>query len=109
MPEPDLLVCTEAQGLRKPHPDQALLVIEVADSSLDRDRDKALEYAAARVAEYWILDVNNRRVELFRNSVVDKSTELGFRYSSMKLIDERESIEPLSKPGSTIHLAQFFT
>src|SRR5690349_5783719 len=67
MPEPDALVCTEAQNLRVPHPNEALLVVEVADSSLSKDREKALEYAAAKVPEYWIIDVNNRRVEVYRD------------------------------------------
>ena len=109
MSEPDALVCTDAHYLRHPHPNEAVLVIEVADSSLDRDRDKALEYAAAKVPEYWIIDVNNRRVELHRDPVIDKTTALGFRYASVRLVEENESIEPLAKPGSPIPIAQFFS
>jgi Uma2 family endonuclease len=108
MPEPDALVCTDAHFLRQPHPKEAVLVIEVADSSLDRDREKALEYAAAKVPEYWILDVNNRRVELYRDPVIDKTTALGFRYALMRLVEENETIEPLAKSGSAMAIAQFF-
>jgi Uma2 family endonuclease len=108
MPEPDALVCTDAHFLHQPHPREAVLVIEVADSSLDRDREKALEYAAAKVPEYWIVDVNNRRVELYRDPVVDKTTALGFRYASMRLVEENERIEPIAKPGSLIVIAQLF-
>src|SRR5437588_99063 len=53
LPELDLLVCTIEAGARQPHPAQAELIIEVAEYSLAHDRDKALEYAAAKVAEYW--------------------------------------------------------
>jgi Uma2 family endonuclease len=47
------------------HPTSALLVIEVADSSLARDRDKAAWYAAAGIPEYWIVDLTGRVVEVY--------------------------------------------
>jgi hypothetical protein len=39
------------------HPTAAWLVIEVADSSLDRDRAKATVYAAAGVLEHWLVNL----------------------------------------------------
>ena len=63
-PEPDLAV-TRDEPDRRSHPSTALLVIEVADSSLDRDReDKAPIYAQAGVPEYWIVDVNTATIEV---------------------------------------------
>jgi Uma2 family endonuclease len=109
MPEPDGLVCTAPQGLRQPHPNEALLAVEVADSSLEEDRDKAFEYAAASVPEYWIIDVHNRQVELYRDPIPDKSTELGARYSTLRLLNPSDSIELLARPGVSISLAQVFT
>lgn len=60
-PHPDLV-------LLRPHPDRyrtrqagprdALLVVEVADSSLLRDLEKAVQYARAGIPEYWLLDVS---------------------------------------------------
>ena len=108
MPEPDALVCTTAQGERRPHPSAAVLVIEVADSSLAYDREKALEYAAAQVPEYWIIDVNRRRIEVYRNPVVDATTELGFRYPPPTFIETSGSVAPRSGLGSAILVAQFF-
>jgi Uma2 family endonuclease len=108
MPEPDGLVCTVEQGARKPHPNRAVMVIEVADSSQEKDRDKALEYAAAGVPEYWLVDVRDRWVELYRHPVPDKSTELGFRYSSLQLLKPSDSIELLAKPGVSVPLSQLF-
>ncbi|HEY7118505.1 MAG TPA: Uma2 family endonuclease [Tepidisphaeraceae bacterium] len=108
MPEPDGLVCTAEQGARRPHPDRAVLVIEVADSSQEKDREKALEYAAAAIPEYWLVDVRERRVELYRHPVTDGSTQLGFRYSSLQLLNPSDSIELLEKPGVAVALAQFF-
>ena len=45
-------------------PDDVLLVIEVADSSLDYDRDEKLpRYAASGIAEVWIVDVAGQSIE----------------------------------------------
>jgi Uma2 family endonuclease len=55
-PEPDVAIVPPGDYLDD-HPTTAWLVIEVADSSLDRDRAKAKVYAAARVAEYWIVNL----------------------------------------------------
>jgi Uma2 family endonuclease len=69
-PEPDLV-------LLRPHPDRylsrqagpwdALLVVEVSDSSLERDRDvKGPMYARAAIPEYWLVDVNREVVLVHR-------------------------------------------
>ena len=108
VPEPDALVCTTAQFGRKPHPNQALLVIEVADSSLQFDREKALDYAAAQVPEYWIVDANARHVEVYRKPVPDPSSKLGFKYPSPQLVPADQSIELMCKPGSFFAVSQLF-
>jgi Uma2 family endonuclease len=108
MPEPDALVCTVEQNLRRPHPDQAVLVIEVADSSLATDRDKALDYAAAGIPEYWIVDVNRRVVEVYRSPLADPTAVLGFRFPEPSTYSSDASIELLAKPGVTIQIAQLF-
>jgi Uma2 family endonuclease len=54
------------------HPSRALLLIEVADSSLQHDRRiKGPLYAAAGVPEYWIVDVTAGTVEIHRDPGVD--------------------------------------
>jgi len=67
-PEPDLAVVTAAEAERAPrHPESALLVIEVADTTLRMDRlVKAPIYAEAGVVEYWIVNVAARQVERHR-------------------------------------------
>lgn len=62
-PEPDLCV-VPAGDHRERHPSKALLVIEVAESSLAKDRRKSIIYAGAGVPEYWLVDVESRRVEV---------------------------------------------
>jgi Uma2 family endonuclease len=63
-PEPDLAVVPR-EPFGAPHPDRALLVVEVADSSLRKDRDiKRGIYAEAGVPEYWIVDVAGAAVDV---------------------------------------------
>lgn len=102
IPEPDFAVCTHEQGLHLPYPTTALLIIEVSDSSLSHDRRKALEYAAAGVPEYWIIDLNDRCIEVYRNPVEDRTSPLGFRYPPPTIVRENESIAPLSLSGEIV-------
>jgi len=66
-PEPDVFVVPSGDLWRQ-HPTSALLVVEVARSSLRRDRGaKALLYASCEVDEYWIVDVDGGVVEIYRD------------------------------------------
>ena len=68
-PEPDLAVVPLGR-YAKQHPTQAHLVIEVARSSLDYDREtKAPIYAQSGVAGYWIVDVDARVIEVYRQPI----------------------------------------
>lgn len=89
-PEPDIAV-VQKDYTRRDHPSEVLLLIEVADSSLRKDRGLKLEiYAQARVPEYWIVDVSTmtvtvhtvpldgqyERVEMLRDGDVLRPTRL---------------------------------
>lgn len=63
-PEPDAAVVALGD-YETAHPSTALLVVEVADSTLRRDRGKAAIYAAASVREYWIVNLSARTVEVY--------------------------------------------
>ena len=64
-PEPDVAVVEPGDYLDG-HPQTAWLLIEVADSSLARDRAKARLYAEAQVTEYWIVNLVDEVVEVHR-------------------------------------------
>lgn len=87
-PEPDIAVCPPRPWrLRKP--DQAHLVIEIAATSQRKDRGpKAAVYALAGVPEYWIIDVDKRRIERYRRPVDGRYAEC-----SMHAADETVAIE----------------
>ena len=69
-PEPDLSVVRSEAALaldRHPGPADVAILIEVADSSLplDRNRKQAI-YAAAGIPEYWIVNLDQRCIEVYR-------------------------------------------
>ena len=66
-PEPDVFVLREALK-RVAKGTDVLLVVEISDTTLQDDLDtKKTLYARAGVAEYWVLNVTNRRLFVFRN------------------------------------------
>ena len=68
-PQPDIaLVKLKAGELDYARPEDVYLLIEAADSSLERDRDfKGFLYARDGISEYWIVDLNAEQLEVYRN------------------------------------------
>lgn len=69
LPEPDVAVIPAPKQLyldRHPTEKDVCLVVEVADTSLDEDRRlKLRQYARAKIAVYWILNIRDRQVEVY--------------------------------------------
>lgn len=69
-PQPDIAIVEKRQDsytVSHPTPDDIRLVIEISDSSLDYDLNiKRLVYAKAEIEEYWVMDVQERELHLFR-------------------------------------------
>jgi len=99
-PEPDLAVV--AGGPRRhlgAHPRSAALVVEVAESSLAYDRrEKALLYARAGIAEYWIVNLAERRLEVHREPAPSG-------YRRVDSLSAAEEIAPLGAPAAAIAIA----
>lgn len=75
-PEPDVAVVPR-RDYSTAHPSEALLVIEVADSSLRFDRtEKAALYAESGVPEYWVVNVRDRLIEVHDQIVGDAYTRV---------------------------------
>ncbi len=68
-PQPDLALAKEDPSRRRlPGPEEALLVVEVSDTTLAYDRNVKLPlYAGAGISEAWIVDLQNRKVEIHTN------------------------------------------
>jgi Uma2 family endonuclease len=96
-PQPDLvLLRREAPRRRVALPEHALLVVEVADSSLEDDRRiKAPLYSLAGIPEYWIVDIKGQRVEVY-----SEPSAAGYRASRFYL--RGESLSPAFAPDMTV-------
>lgn len=95
-PEPDLAVVPGNPADFHQHPSTALLVVEVSDSSLRLDRRKANAYAAAGVEDYWIINLPDRVVEVYRDPVPDATAEFGHRYGSLVTLRPGDLVIPLA-------------
>ena len=79
-PQPDVALLSPRddyydQALARP--DDILLLIEVADTSLDYDREQKLpRYAASNVAEVWIIDVDQQIVEQYSQPMQGQYTQI---------------------------------
>lgn len=103
-PVPDLAVVATTEGSAQAHPRHALLVIEVSDTTLGKDRRVKLAlYARYGVPEYWIVNVKNSTVEVHR----DPDPEAG-RYRTLLTAGPEATLSPLSVPGITISLHELF-
>lgn len=68
MPTPDLLLATGCERQAPLHANQVLLAIEIADHTLELDREVKLPlYARHGVAELWLMHVNARALEVYRD------------------------------------------
>ncbi len=104
-PEPDAAVVKGIiRDYTAAHPKTAELIIEVSDSTLRYDRTKKLSlYAKNKIQEYWILNVKNRSLEVYRRPIRDK--KLGFIYTEIKILTEKDSVSPLAAPAAKIKVA----
>ncbi|MCC5598067.1 Uma2 family endonuclease [Nostoc favosum] len=104
-PEPDIAVVRiDARKYidRHPAPNEIFLLIEVADTTLDTDRkQKAPLYAKAGIADYWILDVNQHQVYVFREPSL-KGYNLEF------ILQEDATLSLIAFPEIEIHISQMF-
>jgi Uma2 family endonuclease len=106
-PEPDLaVVAGKAPRRPGPHPTTAALVVEVADSSLAYDTgEKASLYAAGGIADYWVVDLVNNRLVVFRDPKPDSAARFGHAYTSLRYLDRADTIAPLACPNSPVAVA----
>jgi Uma2 family endonuclease len=102
-PEPDIAVVTGAsEQYVDAHPTEPVLVVEVADSSLPRDRvRKSALYARARLGDYWVVNLVDEVLEVHREPV---RMPAGWRYRSIKLLRRGTTVTPLAAPRARIRV-----
>ncbi|MCR4410808.1 MAG: Uma2 family endonuclease [Thermoguttaceae bacterium] len=104
VPEPDIAwVAPGDYWSGRPLASAVLLLIEVADSSLEYDRgEKAALYAAAGIADYGIANLPERTVEVRREP-------RGGRYRSIRIFAGDEEIRPLALPEAVLRPAMLWS
>jgi len=100
-PEPDLAVLRGSpRDWLADHPSTAALVVEIADTSLRFDRVvKGRVYAAAGIADYWIVNLRDRVIEVYREPIRGVRRA---RYASAHVTHPGETLTPLAAPGARI-------
>jgi Uma2 family endonuclease len=110
VPEPDLsVVAGTRDDYRERHPSQAALIIEVAESSLQFDRtEKGSLYARAGVADYWIVNLIDDVLEVYRAPVPDPAAPYGWAYAQREALPQTAAIAPLAIPSAPVRVARLF-
>ncbi len=106
-PEPDLVVVPgRPADYRAAHPAHPVLAIEVAESSLAFDRaQKGSLYARAGIEDYWIVNLVDRVLELYRDPGPDDSGAYGWRYRSVTVLAPPAVVVPVAFPSVQIAVA----
>jgi Uma2 family endonuclease len=97
-PEPDVAV-VPLGDYEAEHPTTALLIIEVSDTTLRKDRTKAADYASAGIGEYWIVNLGARSVEVY-------SSPDGDRYAEVRTLRTGEALRPAALVDVAIAVAE---
>ena len=103
-PEPDIaVVAGNIRDSLEGHPSSAVLLVEVAESSLMYDRTtKASIYANAQIAEYWIVNLIEQTVEVYREAQPDTDAVAGYAYAEVAVWRRGERITPLAASHTRI-------
>ena len=108
VPDPDISVIAGGyRSHRGPgNPTSALLLVEVSDTTLSYDRRvKKSLYAASGIADYWILDLVDNQLEVYRDPIPDTRTRFGWTYASRTDLHLGDSVSPLALPSASIAVA----
>jgi Uma2 family endonuclease len=101
-PEPDVVVLDRPSTDYmdgNPPPEAALLIVEVSDTSLRLDlTTKMARYARAGISDYWVVDLNGRRIVVHRAPAED-------RYASVVSFGEEEVVAPLAALDAPVRVA----
>ena len=103
-PEPDVAVVPGGpDDYARAHPSRPVLTVEVAESSLALDRQrKGSLYARAGLADYWVLNLIDRVLEVYREPVPDSASPFGWRYARSEVFDASARVAPLAAPGANV-------
>jgi Uma2 family endonuclease len=83
-----------------------VLLVEVAETTLRFNRQrKASLYARAGIPEYWIVNLVERLLEVYREPAADPSARYGSAYASVEHLRASDNVSPLAASGVGIPIA----
>ena len=101
-PEPDISVVKwEPKKRLASHPSTALLVAEVAVTSIAVDEEKAHIYAEAGIPEYWLIRPETRELDLYREPTADG-------YASRTTLRDGDTLCAVELPGVEFAVSEIF-
>ena len=102
-PQPDLMLLKPADDdytSRHPRPEDVYLLVEVADVSLDFDRNEKLPaYGRAGIPEVWILNLGAKALEVYREPHFSG-------YGSQRTLRAGDTAAPLAFPDGSVQVAE---
>ncbi|MEB3831543.1 Uma2 family endonuclease, partial [Phormidium sp. CCY1219] len=109
-PEPDFVIVRNRADnylSRHPMPEDIIGVIEIADSSLQYDREVKLPlYAEANIAEYWLVNLLENQLEIYKASYQKSNAVFDYRQKQVLLPDETVALPEFS--DAILELARVF-
>lgn len=106
-PEPDISIIEgKARDFKEAIPNASALIVEISDTSLLYDRGKKVSlYARGNIQDYWIVNLKDRRLEVYRRPIEDKATFYGFSFGEIQIFTESDEVSPLAMPDAKIKVA----
>ncbi len=106
-PEPDLAVVPGGPwDYRKQHPAKPVLVVEVAMTSQTKDRIlKGGLYSRAGITDYWVINLVDEVLEVYRDPMRAPSHRFGWKYASVRLLKRGATVSPLAAPRARVRVA----
>jgi Uma2 family endonuclease len=106
-PEPDIAVVPgRLRDYLTAHPSRPVLVVEVAETSLALDRlRKGRLYARARISDYWVVNLVDEILEVYREPLRIPSGHGDWKYNSVRLLRRNAVVTPLGAPRARIRVA----
>ena len=104
-PEPDVAVVRPSSNFyceHHPTPNEVYLIVEIADTTIDRDLGtKADLYAAAGIVDYWVFNITSQQLHIFRDPQPNG-------YQRQLILRGQQSVSLLAFPDCTIAVQECF-
>lgn len=102
-PEPDIAVVRPESLDPQQPPAEAILLVEISKATLQYDRTtKASLYASLGILDYWIVNLVENQVEVYRQPIASESAEFGHDYASRQIHQRGQSVALLEVPAVSI-------